>query len=206
MRYIIEELIEWLDSIIQLIPGKIGSAFRRLYFKMFLKSSGWNLSISNNVRIKCKRNIEFGDHINLMSGVEIRACNKALIRIGNKFSANGNVRINADCGGFVEIGEDVMIGPNVVIRASNHAHDSLKVPISQQGHIPGKIIIGSNVWIASNVVLLPNVKIGDHTIIAAGAVVNRDIPEYSIAAGIPAKVIKSRKSKKLLNLKDRILK
>jgi galactoside O-acetyltransferase len=63
-----------------------------------------------------------------------------------------------------------------------------------QGHDGGKIIIEDGVWIGSNAVVLPNTRIGKASIIAAGAVVTKDVEPYSIVAGVPAKKIKDRKS------------
>ncbi|HEY7985617.1 MAG TPA: acyltransferase [Methylophilaceae bacterium] len=103
------------------------------------------------------------------------------------------MRIIADCGGEIRIGDHVMIGPNTVIRSSGHRYDRPDIPMVEQGHKPGKITIGDDVWIAANVVILPDVKIGSHAVVAAGAVVTHDVPEYAIVAGIPAKVIRNRK-------------
>lgn len=147
----------------------------------------------SNVEIGCPKNIVFGTNVSILSGGVFRACDRAELTIGDSFSANGNVRIIADCGGKVVIGSNVMIGPNVVIRSSNHRYERLDLPMSKQGHATGEISIGDDVWIAANAVILSNVKIGAHSIVAAGAVVTKNVPEYSIVAGIPAKVISTRK-------------
>lgn len=186
---IIAELHEWLYFLLQSLPGKSGRLLRRIYFKLSLNQSGWVLSIGHNVEVSCPRNISLGNNFSILSGGVLRACNNAKLTIGDSFSANGNVRIIADCGGIIEIGNNVMIGPNVVIRSSNHVYKNLDLPMNKQGHIGGKISIGDDVWVAANVVILPNVKIGSHSIVAAGAVVSKDVPEYSIMAGVPAKVI-----------------
>ena len=189
---IFEEFFEWLEWFIQRLPGKFGRLVRRIYFKCFLNASGWNLSIGNNVEIKCCQNITFGNHVNISSGGFISACDKAKLSIGDHFNGNGNLRIIADCGGNIKIGNDVMIGPNSVIRSSNHSYKNFKLPMNKQGHIAGEILIGDDVWIAANVVILPNVIIGSHSIVAAGAVVNKDVPEFAIVAGVPAKVVGHR--------------
>jgi acetyltransferase-like isoleucine patch superfamily enzyme len=64
-----------------------------------------------------------------------------------------------------------------------------------QDHTGGTIEIGDDVWIGANAVIVPDVKIGSHAIIAAGAVVTRDVPEYAIAAGVPARTIGDRRER-----------
>lgn len=117
----------------------------------------------------------------------------AVITIGNNVGLNFNVMINADSGGKITIGDNVRIGPYTVMRASNHKIDDIDRPIYTQGHEPGEIIIEEDVWIGAHVTLLPNIKIGRSTVIGAGSVVTSDIPSFSIAAGIPARVIKMRR-------------
>jgi galactoside O-acetyltransferase len=192
-KMIIAELSDWLDAFLQCLPGRAGSFVRRLYFKSRFRHSGWKLSIGRHVEIACPENMTLGNGIYLVSGVVLRACDNASFTVGNHFHANGNVRIIADCGGEIRIGDHVMIGPNTVIRSSGHRYDRPDIPMVEQGHKPGKITIGDDVWIAANVVILPDVKIGSHAVVAAGAVVTHDVPEYAIVAGIPAKVIRNRK-------------
>ena len=191
---ILEELSDWLNGLLQCLPGRAGRLIRRLYFKSRFRHSGWKLSVGSHVEIACPGTMTMGNGIYLVSGAVLRACDNASLTIGDNFHANGNVRVIADCGGEITIGNDVMIGPNTVLRSSGHRCDSLDIPMVAQGHTPGKIAIGDDVWIAANVVILPDVKIGSHAIVAAGAVVTQDVPEYAIVAGVPAKVIKSRSS------------
>ncbi len=93
---------------------------------------------------------------------------------------------------MIKIGDNVLIGPNVVIRAADHNFDNIDIPINMQGHRSGRIIIEDNVWIGANVTIIRDVTIGTGSVIGAGAVVTKDVPPYSIAAGVPARVIKSR--------------
>lgn len=96
--------------------------------------------------------------------------------------------------GPLRIGDNVMMGPEVVILSSGHAHSRTDIPMNQQGFIaPTRpTIIGNDVWIGTRVIILQGVQIGDGCIIGAGAVVTKDIPPYSVAGGVPARVIKSR--------------
>jgi len=116
----------------------------------------------------------------------------ATIIIGDNVALNFNVMINADCGGKIIIGNDVRIGPYTVLRAANHNFDDINQLIYKQGHKPGVINVKNNVWLGAHVTILPNVTIGESSVVGAGSVVTSDIPPFSIAAGIPAKVIKRR--------------
>ena len=93
----------------------------------------------------------------------------------------------------VTIGSNVLMGPYVSIITQNHRHDRTDIPMRMQGYEPVKgVTIRDDVWIGRSVIILPGVTIGQGTIIAAGAVVTKDLPEYSIAGGVPARVIRYR--------------
>lgn len=93
----------------------------------------------------------------------------------------------------VTIGDDVIMGPDVKIYSRNHVFDDPDRPIAVQGKRFLTTSVGDDVWIGANVVILAGVKIGAHCVIGAGAVVTRDVPEWSIAAGNPARVIRDRR-------------
>lgn len=98
-----------------------------------------------------------------------------------------NSFVNINCSESIKIGYGVAISENVIIRDS----DSHEIK-SEATHVNTKpIVIGNKVWIGMNVIILKGVTIGDGAIIAAGAVVNRDVPPKSLVGGIPAQIIKS---------------
>ena len=109
---------------------------------------------------------------------------------GKNITIGKNVFINSGCRfqdqGGISIGDDTLIGHNAVFATLNHG---LK-PDKRQDLYPAPIHIGKNVWIGANVTVLPGVTIGDNAVIAAGAVVTKDVPENTIAGGVPAKEIK----------------
>ena len=109
---------------------------------------------------------------------------------GKNIKIGKNVFINAGCKfqdqGGIEIGDGALIGHGVVLATLNHDF----APENRSTLHPSAIKIGKNVWIGSNATVLPGVSIGDVAIVAAGAVVTRDIPAKTIAAGVPAKVIR----------------
>ena len=100
------------------------------------------------------------------------------------------------------IGNDVSISRGTYFHGSNHKFDNPNLPIMKQGTEAASldykdktysIVICDDVWIGSNVIILPNINIGKGSIIGAGSVVTKNIPEYSVAVGVPARVIKNRK-------------
>ncbi len=113
------------------------------------------------------------------------------IEIGSKATFNRGVFITAR--DKITIGNDVLIGPYTTMNSGNHKFSNTNISTREQGYETNPIIIGNNVWIAANVTILAGVTIGDGAIIGAGAVVNKSIPAYAIAVGVPAKVVKTRK-------------
>lgn len=110
---------------------------------------------------------------------------------GKNIRTGKNVFINSGCcfqdQGGISIGDGTLIGHQVVLATLNHDCD----PAKRGDMKPAPIEIGENVWIGSHATVLPGVKIGRNAIIAAGAVVTKDIPENTIAVGIPAVPVKT---------------
>lgn len=92
--------------------------------------------------------------------------------------------------GPVVIGNHVMLAQNIVISGLNHGYELIDIPPSEQQTVTKKITIRDEVWIGANCVITAGVTIGKHAIIGAGSVVTKDIPDYSVAVGNPARVIK----------------
>ena len=105
---------------------------------------------------------------------------------GNNFYTNHNCTILD--GAKVTFGDNVFIAPNVVFSTAGHAIDAGQRAKGLEIALP--ITVGDNVWIGANVSVLPGVSIGSNTIIGAGSVVNKDIPDGVIAAGVPCRVIR----------------
>lgn len=106
---------------------------------------------------------------------------------------NSGVGINALLDGEVHIGNNVMMGPEVIVYTQNHKFDDLSIPMNQQGfQEEKKVEIGNDVWIGARVIILPGVKIGDGVVIGAGSVVTKDVPDYAVVGGNPAKLLKMR--------------
>lgn len=121
------------------------------------------------------------------------------ITIGDRVSFGYHCHVG--CVDEVAIGNDVLIAGRVFI--ADHAHgdtaslDPAIAPAKRQLHSKGPIRIGSGVWIGEGVVILSGVTIGDHSIIGANSVVTRDVPECSVFAGVPARLIKYMEKRSL---------
>jgi maltose O-acetyltransferase len=119
----------------------------------------------------------------------VNFCSGAQISLGN----NSNISRNSFLVGTISIGDNVMMGPEVTIITSNHEFGDNKRPMVEQGQSNERPIdIGDDVWLGTRVIILPGVKIGSHAIVGAGSVVTKDVPEWCIAGGNPAKVLKNR--------------
>lgn len=126
-----------------------------------------------------------GKNVNLQKG----AVFSGKLNIGD----NSSLGIHSVIQGPVIIGANVMMGPEVYIYTQNHNHQRTDIPMIEQGYeIEKPVIIEDDVWIGSRVTILPGVTVGKGAIIGASAVVTKDIPDYSIVAGNPARIIKSR--------------
>jgi acetyltransferase-like isoleucine patch superfamily enzyme len=92
--------------------------------------------------------------------------------------------------GPVEIGSHVNLAQGITVTALNHNFNDTNKRIDEQGVSTNPVTIEDDVWIGANAVILPGVTIGNHSVVAAGAVVTKDVPPHSLVAGVPAKVIK----------------
>jgi len=92
--------------------------------------------------------------------------------------------------GPVTIGNHVNLAQGITVTALNHNFSDPGKKIDEQGISTTPVTIGDDVWIGANAVVLPGVKIGNHSVVAAGAVVTKDVPPHSLVAGVPAKIIK----------------
>lgn len=106
---------------------------------------------------------------------------------------NSTIGFKSDVYGPVKIGKNVMIGPEVAIYTHNHEHKAIEIPMIEQGYTESKpVVIEDDVWVGRRVLILPGVHIGTGAIVAAGAVVIKNVDSYSIVGGNPAKHIKYR--------------
>jgi acetyltransferase-like isoleucine patch superfamily enzyme len=170
------------------------SLIDKLYTKYYLWKCGVRLSfpirgISNIKRVKFGKNVQIqsGSWFALDKGCEVTIDEGTII--GKDFTISGTAE-------KIYIGKNVLISDRVFITESHHKYSLPNIPISKQGlHASGPVFIGDDCWLGINVCVMPGVSIGKHSVIGANAVVTKNIPPYSVAVGIPAKVIKKIKTK-----------
>ena len=196
-------------------PTILGTYVRPLVYGNITGRVGKGCLIEKNVRVEIPSRIFLGDRVFIGENCWISAGHKnGEIRLGHDtfiahactLTAQGgkivlgehvhisrNTYINGI--GDVEIAADTLLGPSVVLVSGNHPYDRLDIPIRLQGVQRAKISIEEDVWLSAQVIVLPGVTIGKGSVVGAGAVVTKDLPPYSIAAGVPAKVMGNRKEK-----------
>src|SRR6266540_2851291 len=111
--------------------------------------------------------------------------------LGDEIGFNYGCFVNAY--GGLTIGDRTIFGPYTMVHTANHEWADITRPIPEQGWEAKPVEIGSDCWIGMGVAILPGVRIGEGCVVGAGSVVTRDLEDYCIAAGVPAKPIKSRR-------------
>lgn len=146
--------------------GTAARKLRAFCARYLLKQCGRNVNVERNARFG--RGVTLGD--------------------------NSGIGANAVVSAGTIIGDNVMMGPDCIIYNQMHRFDRTDIPMNQQGYGPVEpVVIGNDVWIGSRVTIMPGVKVGDGSIIGAGAVVTHDVPPWAVVGGVPARVIKYRK-------------
>lgn len=168
------------------VSSTFGSAGDNLYFSGCARIVGGEF-------IKIGNGTKFGEHAMLSSWSRHNGISyHPKIEIGENCSFGYSVHIT--CCNKITIGDNVLTGMNVIISDNSHGDvnfQSLSIPPLKRSLVSkGEVVIGNNVWIGDKVAVLAGVHIGDGVIIAANAVVTKDIPANCVAAGVPAKVIK----------------
>lgn len=188
MKSIQRELRAWLDALVSALPGAVGRRLRAAWYGRTLAALGPGGSFGPGVLVIGGPRIRIGARFSCWRSCTLAACENGVLVIGNNVSLNANVYVNA-CGGRISIGHDVMVGPNVVLRSSDHVTADRDTLIRLQGHTAEEIVIDDDVWLAANVTVVGGVHIGRGAVVAANAVVTRDVAPFTIVGGVPARPI-----------------
>jgi acetyltransferase-like isoleucine patch superfamily enzyme len=210
-RYVLEQLLYLL---VGWVPTIVGIGLRAVLYRLILKmdglaaiESGVRLRFANHIHLHrgayldqgvylhaCPNGIEIGENTIVMHGAVLHVYNfrglpHAGIQIGRD-SLVGEYSVIRGQGGVV-IGDRVYTSPFTQLLAVNHVFDDPNRPFIDQGITAEGIVIEDDVWLGAGAVITDGVRVGRNSIVAAGAVVTKDVPPYSVVGGIPAKVIKT---------------
>jgi acetyltransferase-like isoleucine patch superfamily enzyme len=163
--------------------------------KCFL-NFGKNSLLAPHITLLKPQNIKIGRNTSIMQYCILETSND--IKLHPRLEIKDHVSIgeytHITCANHIEIGNGVLTGRFVLITDNGHGKSDISEmttpPLSRSIYSKGPVIIGQDVWIGDKATILPNVTIGKGAIIAANAVVTKDIPPYTIVAGCPAKVIR----------------
>jgi acetyltransferase-like isoleucine patch superfamily enzyme len=216
-EYIVDPRINKFD-LVRILIAKLIQLLRGYKIKFFLEKSDGKIFLGRRCKIKFLSHIQMGKTIILGDNVEINALSISGIKIGNNVSIQrntiiectgvirnigiglvigNNVGIAQNCfiqvRGRITIGNNVIFGPGASVFSENHNYSDLDKFINDQGETRKGVTIEDGVWVGTKAIILDGVTVGQHSIIAAGSVVNKNVPPYSIVAGVPAKVIKTIK-------------
>lgn len=175
------EFFPKIEALLSLVYGAI--------LGLVIKKAGRRFMPGYPMKVIGGGNIVIGNNFRSMGGDYLYA-NGGVITIGDNMSMNTNVQIGASSG-QITIGNNVLIGPNVVLRAADHGI-ALGATIRSQPHVGGMIFVEDDVWIGANAVILRDVRLGQGCVVAAGAVVTKDVEPYAVVGGVPARKISSR--------------
>jgi acetyltransferase-like isoleucine patch superfamily enzyme len=201
-----------------ILSGRAGQVLRGGWMRLFLKHVEGLLFIGSNVKIRHAYLISAGKNLIIEDNVFINALSYDGISIkdnvsiarnctlvgtgiisqkGKGISIGNNTGINAGAylggQGGIEIGDNVIIGPGVQVFSENHNFSELNVNIKDQGVSRNGVVIENDCWIGAGAIILAGVTIGSGCVIAAGSVVTRSVANDSVVAGVPGKILKSRK-------------
>jgi acetyltransferase-like isoleucine patch superfamily enzyme len=198
------------------LPGAPGLVLRRSMYRGLLARCGRGTVFGLGVQLRHPRSIEIGagvvidDHCAIdgrsdarpgivigdgtMIARNVQVSSKGgTIRIGERVGIGANSEIRAVGTNRLAIGDDVMIAPQCYIGGSVYHQDRLDMAIGEQGlDLRGGVTVGRGTWIGASAVIVDGVTVGEYAIVAAGAVVTRDVPDFGVVGGVPARLLRVR--------------
>lgn len=195
--------------------GALGFILRRIFYPVIFGKIGRNVTFGRNITIRHPHKIKIGDNCIVdencvldakgedARGIEmgnncvlsrnnILSCKGGYIKLGDGTNIAQNSLVHSESA--VELGRNTLVASYVYfVGGGNHDFSRTDIPVIQQPSLSrGGILIDDNCWFGAGVIVLDGSKIGRDCVIAAGAIVNSDLPPFSIAVGMPAKVLRNR--------------
>jgi len=196
------------------MPGALGLALRTVLYPLLLGKTGRNVTFGANVVLRHPKKIHIGDNVVVDDNccLDAKGTDNEGISLGNGVflgrntilsCKNGDIVIEDEANlGFnievfsasrVRIGKKVLVAAYTYLVGGDHLYDRVDIPVLDQGRTARGIDVGDNVWLGAHVVVTDGSRVGRDAIVGAGAVVVGEVPEFAIATGIPAKVVRDRR-------------
>ena len=196
------------------LPGALGLFLRSKLYPWLFGAVGRNVTFGVNVVVRHPHKIRIGDNVVIDDAccLDAKGTDNAGITIGDGvfigrntilsckngdivLDDNANIGFNCEVfsAGRVRIGKNVLVAAYTYLVGGDHLFDRTDIPVLQQGRAAHGIDVDDNVWLGAHVVVTDGSTVGRDSIIGAGAVVVGELPEFSIAVGIPAKVVRDRR-------------
>lgn len=216
-RYLWEQT---LQALVGWVPALPGIGLRAVLYRTMLRMEGV-AAIEDGVRVRFAGNVRLGRGAYLDHGVYLHACpggisigreslvmKNAILHVYNfrdlphaGISIGARSLVGEGCilrgQGGIAIGDDVYLGTLVQVLAVNHVFHDTTRPISHQGITATGISIADGAWIGSGAIILDGCRVGRNAVVGAGAVVTRDVPDYCVAVGNPARVVRDLRAEPL---------
>lgn len=204
--------------VLQLVGKTIPMFLRGLWWQIWLQRASGLVLIGKQVTIRnpqyisvgrdfvaedycevqglAKEGIVLGEHVTIGRFAMIRPSGYYGHEIGVGLKMGNYSNIGAycyiGCSGGIKIGHNVLMSPKVSMFAENHNFDRLDLPMRDQGVTRQSIVIEDDCWLASGSIILAGVTVHRGSVVAAGSLVTKDVPPYSVVAGVPARIIRQR--------------
>lgn len=165
-------------------------SLRRAVFRALCRHVGNDIQIGPGVVLKHAETMEFGDAVFIGAQAMIQGRFDGTCKIGSHVWIGPQAYFDAR---DLVLEDYVGWGPGAKVLGSAHTGDPIDVPIISTNLVIKQVVIGYGADIGVNAVILPGVRVGAHAIVGAGAVVTHDVPDYAVVAGVPARVLRSRR-------------
>ena len=170
--------------------GRVESQLRRAVFVAMCKSAGHGLRVEPEITVKHPETMEFGDSVFIGSNAMIQGRHDGYCSIGSHVWIGPHAYLDAR---DLVLEDYVGWGPGAKVLGSSHAAEPIDLPIIATELKIQRVVVRYGADIGMNAAILPGVEVGAHSIVGAGAVVTRNVPEYAVVAGVPARIVRFRK-------------
>ncbi|NJO77656.1 MAG: acyltransferase [Cyanobacteria bacterium RM1_2_2] len=199
------------------LPGSLGYLLRKKFYQGLFQRTGSGLILGQGVVLRHPRRITLGDRVAIDDYTLLDAsgageagmsfgndvivsrncviqCKTDSLTLGNRVDIGCNTILSSGNGIF--IGDSVLIAGNCYIGGGRYVTDRIDIPMMEQGvYSKGPVVIGNDVWLGAGAIVLDGVRIGKGCVVGAGALVTKELPDYSIAVGVPAQVVRKREAR-----------